>query len=319
LRGSYEPNLLLRGAELWPTPGGRGPEDVVLDRRGRAYAGLEDGRIVRFDRPGRPPVTVTTTGGRPLGLEFDPEGRLVVCDARRGLLRVDLAAPAPEPAVLADAFEGRRLAFTNNAAVAADGTIYFSESSSHNGIDHYRDELLEHRPNGSLFAFDPRSRRLERLLDGLYFANGVALAADESFLLVAETGRYRLLRLWLRGARRGTRDVLVDNLPGFPDNLSAAPDGTFWVALPTVRNRALDALLPHPFARAAVARLPERLQPQPERYGLVLNVDAGGTVVRALHDPTGRVADVTGAREHEGWLYFGSLTEPHVGRARLAS
>jgi sugar lactone lactonase YvrE len=317
-RGPYEPNLLLRPAELWPTPGGFGPEDVVLDPQGRLYAGLEDGRILRWNAPGRAPETVVDTGGRPLGLEFDPAGRLVVCDARRGLLRVDLVAPGRAPEVLADRFEGRPLSFVNNAAVSRGGVVYFTETSTHHGFARYRDDLLEHQPYGSLYALDPASGGgPERLLDGLYFANGVALAPDESFLLVAETSAYRLRRYWLRGERRGTHEVLVDNLPGFPDNLSTGAGGVFWFALPAGRNRALDALLPHPFARALVAALPDAWQPQARRYGLLLGVDARGDVVRALHDPTGRVADLTGVREHEGWLYFGSLTEPFVGRVRV--
>ncbi|HEU4536419.1 MAG TPA: SMP-30/gluconolactonase/LRE family protein [Polyangiaceae bacterium] len=317
-RGPYEPNLLLRPAELWPTPGGFGPEDVVLDGRGRLYAGLADGRILRWSAPGRDPELVTNTGGRPLGLELDPEGRLVVCDGRRGLLRVDPEASGRAPEVLADRFEGRPLSFTNNAAISRGGTIYFTETSTRHGVDRYRDDLLEHRPYGSLYALDPAAPGgPERLLDGLYFANGVALAPDESFLIVAETSAYRLRRYWLRGERRGTHEVLVDNLPGFPDNLSTGSGGVFWFALPAVRNRALDRLLPHPFARALVAALPEALQPPSERYGLILGVDARGAIVRGLHDPTGRVAEVSGVREHEGWLYFGSVTEPFVGRVRL--
>jgi sugar lactone lactonase YvrE len=316
LRGAYRQNLSLRAADLWPTPGGHGPEDVVLDARGRLYAGLENGQLLRWDAPGEAPSVIAETGGRPLGLELDQAGRLVVCDALRGLLRVDPEARGREPELLVDRFEGRKLCFTNNAAIGRDGVIYFSETSTRYNIDRYRDDLLEHRPYGNLYAFDPASGRLERLLDGLYFANGVALADDESFLLVAETGAYRVRRYWLRGERRGTYEAFVDNLPGFPDNLSRGPSGVFWLALPTVRNAALDALLPRPLVRAVVAALPPWVQPQPQRYGLVVGLSAAGEVVHALHDPTGRVAQVTGVREHEGWLYFGSLTEPHVGRVR---
>lgn len=37
------------------------------------------------------------------------------------------------------------------------------------------------------------------LLKDLYFANGVALSKDESFVLVAETFQYRISRYWLKG------------------------------------------------------------------------------------------------------------------------
>ena len=125
----------------------------------------------------------------PLGLEVDPrDGTLIVCDAYRGLLRVEETGHVR---VLADSYGGRRLKFTNNAAVAADGTVYFSDSSTRFRIEHYKQDLLEHRPNGRVFRYRPPAAGLDLVADGLYFPNGLALAPDESFLLVAQTGRLR--------------------------------------------------------------------------------------------------------------------------------
>jgi strictosidine synthase len=315
LAGIYQTNRALAAGERWPT-GGVGPEDVVVDPAGRAYVGLEDGRILRFPAGGGAPTTVADTRGRPLGLELDGEGRLIICDARRGLLRMD-GAGAGGLEVLVDAYQGRRLRFTNNAAVARDGTIYFSDSSTAHDIGHYRADILDHRPRGRLFVHDPAARSTRLLLDQLYFANGVALDADESFVLVAETSAYRICRLWLTGPRAGAHEVFIDNLPGFPDNLSTSADGLFWLALPTPRDRTLDFLLPRPRLRHLVAFLPERLQPQPARHGFVLALDADGRVVHNLQDATGACAMVTGARVHDGYLYLGSLTEPALVRHRL--
>ena len=306
LSGDYEVNDRLAGAELWPV-GGRGPEDVVVDDAGRIITGLEDGRIVRLPAGGGEPEVLVDTGGRPLGLELDPEGRLIICDARKGLLRM---APDGELETLADRYAGVSLVFTNNAAVAADGTIYFTDASRHYGIEEYKEDLLEHSGTGRLFALRPGGR-LDLLMEGLQFANGVALAPDERYLLVAETGAYRIRRFWLTPDRPGQDEIFADNLPGFPDNLSTG-DGVFWVALPSPRDRILDALLPLPWLRHVVVRLPDRLQPQPKRYGFVLGFDEAGRVVHNLQDPSGRVALVTGAREHGGRLYVGSLSEPTV-------
>jgi hypothetical protein len=79
----------------------------------------------------------------------------------------------------------------------------------------------------------------------------------------------------------------------------------------------LDALLPHPFWRKALARLPRFALPAPKRAGLVLALDASGRVVSSLADPTGaRYANVTNVVERDGWLYLGSLVEPAIGRVR---
>jgi sugar lactone lactonase YvrE len=296
---------------------GTAPEDVVVDEGGRVVTGVDDGRVLRVAPDGRVEV-VADTGGRPLGIELLGDGRLLVCDARRGLLAVDPATSAVE--VLVDRVAGEPMRFCNNAAVAADGTVYFSDSSRRFGIDHWRADLLEHSGTGRLLRCDAEAlargasaRGVEVLLDGLQFANGMALAADGSFVVVAETGAYRLTRLWLRGERAGSTDLLTDNLPGFPDNLSTGPGGLLWVALGSPRNPLLDRLHRlHPALRRAVWALPERAQPQPVRTLWVLAVDAGGAVVHDLQGPGDDYTMVTGVREHGGRLYLGSLAERAV-------
>ena len=304
LVGNYERNDRLATAELWPV-GGEGPEDVAIDSQGRLYTGLVDGRLLRLPAGGGEPELLADTGGRPLGLEMHPNGGLVVCDAERGLLHLTLDGALE---VLADRFEGEPFRFTNNAAVAADGTVYFTDASKRFGIAGYKLDLLEHSGTGRLFALRPNGR-LDLLMEGLQFANGVALDPGERYLLVAETGAYRVRRLWLTPDRPGQDEVFVDNLPGFPDNLSTG-DGVFWVAIPSPRDRVLDALLPLPWARSLVARLPDRFQPQPKRHGFVLGFDPDGKVVHNLQDPSGRVALVTGVRQRGNTIYLGSLSEP---------
>lgn len=38
---------------------------------------------------------------------------------------------------------------------------------------------------------------------GFWYANGVALSRDESYLVVAETDRIRLMKHWLKGPKVG--------------------------------------------------------------------------------------------------------------------
>jgi len=289
---------------------GTGPEDVVVDGAGRVITGVEDGRLLRIDPEGRPVGVVADTGGRPLGVELLGDGRLLVCDARRGLLAVDPERGGVE--VLLDRVAGATMKFCNNAAVAADGTVYFSDSSRRFGIDHWRADLLEHSGTGRLLRRDPDGG-VEVLLDGLQFANGVALAPDESFVAVAETGAYRLKRLWLVGGRVGQSDLLVDNLPGFPDNIAAGLSGLIWVAIGSPRNPMLDRLhRMHPSLRKAVWAMPRRLQPGPVRTLWVQAYDPAGRLVHDLQGPGDDFHFVTGMREDRGKLYLGSLVERSV-------
>jgi sugar lactone lactonase YvrE len=292
-----------------PVPG-YGTEDVLVDDAGRVLTGLEDGRIVRVSPEGGVVELLALTGGRPLGLEWAPDGSLVVCDARRGLLRLDLRTESVE--VLVDRVDGVPLRFCNNAAVAADGTVYFTDSSRDFGIDDWKADLLAHSATGRLLRRRP-SGETDVLLEGLAFANGVALAADESFVAVAETGAYALRRLWLTGARAGEQEPLVDNLPGFPDNISTGSDGLVWVALASPRDRVLDFLLPrHPLLRRVAWALPEALQPRPRRTVRVQAYDDTGSLRHDLSGEHDRFHMVTGVREHHGQVWVGSLHEPSL-------
>ena len=304
---------------------GVGPEDVAIDSEGRLITGTADGRILRVDADGRHLQVLADTGGRPLGIEIHPDGWLVVCDADRGLLRVDPESGAVTS--LVTGVSGEPFRFANNAAIDAQGRVYFTDSSRRFGIDEFKGDLLAHTSTGRLLRWTPSTADgsagdttgdttgdVEVLLDGLDFANGVALAADDSYLLVAETGGYRVRRLDLTGPDAGVARVIIDNMPGLPDNMSRGSDGVFWMAMPSTRNKLLDSLLSRPgFLRSAVWALPDSLQPDADRILWVVGLDGEGTVVRNLFVRDADYHYVTGVREHEGSLFLGSLAESALG------
>ncbi|MBV1854455.1 SMP-30/gluconolactonase/LRE family protein [Catellatospora sp. NEAU-YM18] len=300
---------------LHPLPG-TGPEDVAVAPDGTVYTGLADGRILRLRDDA---VTVVAdTGGRPLGIETASDGTLVVCDATRGLLRVRPDDGAIEEVVpVGTPVDGVPLRVCNNAALAADGTIWFSDSSSRFDLEHWKADLFEHSGTGRLLRRDPDGT-VTAVLTGLYFANGVALAADGSFVAVAETGAYRLTRHWLTGTHAGRSDLLVDNLPGFPDNIARGSDGLIWIAMGSPRNRALDLLSPRPpVLRRLVWALPDALLPQPADTVWVQAVDDLGRTVHDLQTTTPGFSMVTGVREHSGTVWLGSLQSSAVAHIVL--
>jgi sugar lactone lactonase YvrE len=306
----------LDDAILLALPAGTAPEDVVVDGDDRLVAGGDDGTVWRWpanaDRdPGARPEPVTRTGGRPLGVEIDPrDGTLIVCDAYRGLLRV---RPDGSIADLAAEVAGDPIRFCNNAAVAGDGTVYFTDSSTRYPLSAWKRDLLEHRPNGRLLRYDAADGTVDVVADGLYFPNGVALSPDERSVLLVETTTHRLLSIGLPAGE--VRELL--DLAAYPDNMSAVGDGTYWIALPSPRLPAAEKMLPHPGVRRVVALLPDRVQPRPGRYGLVALVDGDGTVLRTIHGPHGRYSMITGVRQHGSTLWLGSLTERGVARIPL--
>jgi sugar lactone lactonase YvrE len=292
---------------------GHGTEDVLVDH-GHVLTGVDDGRILRLTRDGRRLDTIADTGGRPLGIEAHPDGRLLICDAARGLLLVDRAGGEVETLVA----RGPDLRVCNNAAVCADGTIYFTDSTSRFDLEHWKADLLEHRGTGRLLRRDPDGT-VETVAGGLHFANGVALAPDESYVVVAQTGAYRLDKVVLTGPRQGQSEILADGLPGFPDNISTGSDGLIWIAMASPRVPLLDiSSRLHPALRKAVWALPEPLQVKEKRIVWARALD--GATGAVVHDFCGTHPGfhmVTGVREAGGTVYLGSLDERAVAHFDL--
>ncbi|EON23664.1 MULTISPECIES: SMP-30/gluconolactonase/LRE family protein [Nocardioides] len=289
---------------------GHGAEDVVVAPEGSVYTGTEDGLIWRLSADGRRIDKVAHTGGRPLGLELFADGDLLVCDADAGLLVVHVADGSIET-LLSD-IDGKRMRFCNNAAIAADGTIWFSDSSLHYGIHEWKDDFVQHTRTGRLCRRD-LDGTVTVLIDDLAFANGVALSRDEQFVAVAETGARTVVRWWIAGPRAGERDFLVRDLPGYPDNIARGSDGLIWVTIASPKDPLVERLQTAPMAlRKLVTRIPEKLQPKPKRTIRVQAFDDAGTLVHDIDLSDQGFHMVTGVREHAGRVWMGSLHEPAV-------
>ncbi|MGE2713432.1 SMP-30/gluconolactonase/LRE family protein [Mycolicibacterium litorale] len=288
-----------------PVPG-HAPEDVVVDAQGRLWTGVDDGRILRLTPGGGEPTVVANTGGRPLGLAVARDGRLLICDSPRGLLALDPDTGALEP--LVEAVDGRHLQFCSNVTETADGTIYFTESTSAFTYAHFKGAALEARGRGGLFRRDADGT-VTTLADGLYFTNGVTVTADGSALVFAETLGRRLSKFWLTGPKAGTITPLVSHLPGYPDNLSTGSGGRIWVAMVSPPNAAAEGLAPRaPVLRKLLWLLPDRFAPQltAEVWAVAFDPDSGEVVggLRTTHPDFGMV---TGLVEAGGRLWMGCI------------
>jgi sugar lactone lactonase YvrE len=321
LEGPLAPNNLLESAERLAVDQVSGPEDVEVSSSGKIYAGTLDGRIVSIEHRGTGDQgssevrTIAATGGRPLGIATAPNGDLIVADAVKGLLSV---TPAGRITTLSTEANGKPFHFVDDVDVARDGTIYFSDASDKFGVADHLYDMIEARPHGRLLRYDPRTKTTTALLSDLYFANGVTLSQHEEFVLVNETSRFRVVRYWLKGDRAGKSEVFVDNLPGYPDNITSNRRGAFWLALVTVRNETADWLSPRPLMKNMLAKLPRTLLPKPQAYGFVIKLDESGHILQSFQDPNGQhVPMITSAVERDGYLYLGSLSNDFVGKFKL--
>ena len=297
-----------------------GPEHVAFGPDGRLYAAVAGGNVLRMAADGSGREVFANTGGRVLGFDFDVAGNLVAADAIKGLLSI---SPAGQTTVLADAFEGEPIRFADAVVVGADGRIFFSDASRRFAPAQWGGtfeasvlDILEQSATGRVFEYDPSRRSLRLVAQRLSFANGLALSANQQALLVVETGRYRVWRIDTAARALDVRHpspqarVLLDNLPGYPDNLMRGLDGRIWLGLTKPRSAAVDSMAPHPFLRRITLRLPRALWPVPPAYGHVLAFTEDGRIVADLQDPSGAYAETTAVTETAERLYIQSL---HAG------
>ena len=317
LTGPLAPNSALTEAELLGDGRLNIPEDVAFDSEGRLYTATGDGRLLRLTREAGSAERVEMVaelGGHPLGLIVGPNDVLYVANHGVGLQAVE---PDGTVRLLADRFGERPILFADDLDVSREGVVYFSDASSRfnnttldTGPPYLPLDLLEGRPHGALYAYDTRTGEIRLLLGDLYFANGVALTSAEDAVLVVETARHRVRRLWLEGPRAGETDILIGDVPGLADGITSDRRGYLYVTLQTLRTPLFDTFLaPRPWAKALAAKVPRGiLRRSGGRYGLVVVYDEAGQPVASLHDPEGQTAfSVANAVPHEGRLYLGSL------------
>ncbi len=311
LTGVFAPNDWLARVAAIDLGTHEGPEDIARGRDGLLYASTHGGEILRISPADGSVSNFARVGGRPLGIEFDSDGSLLVANATLGVQRV---SPVGEVSLELSDLDGDPLVYADDIAIAADGTIYFSEASTKFGAADYDGtleasllDILEHGGNGLIVAYEPTSRESRVVLDNLNFANGVAVSEDQQYLLIAETGSYRILKHWLAGPNAGETEILIDNLPGFPDNINNGLNGRFWVGLVSPRSELLDRYSDSPFIRRIMQRLPAFLRPKPIPSSHVFAINGDGEVLMDLQDPAARFPMLTGVLETRGELYLSSL------------
>ena len=297
------------------------PEDVILDRNDNLYAGSRHGDIIRFLAPDYEQMEVFAhIGGQPLGMAFDRNDNLYVCIGGMGLYRI-----TPDRKVekvtdetnrsLYSVNDDSRLRLADDLDIADDGRIFFSEATVRYEMHEWPVDGLEARGNGRIICYDPNTGTTRTVLRGLKFPNGICIASDGQSILFAETFGCSIKRYWFDGPKSGKTETVIDNLPGYPDNINLASDGNYWLAMVGMRSPALDLAWKMPgFRKRMGKRVPidEWLFPN-INTGCVIKFNERGEVLESLWDLRGENHPmITSMREHRGYLYLGGIVQqPH--------
>lgn len=321
--GVHAENNRLTELNFIPLAGEEGPEHIVLGRDGKLYAAVASGNILRMNPDGSDQETFINTGGRVLGFDFDADGNLIAADAIKGLLSIN---PDRKITVLADKVGEDPIRYADAVVVAGNEKIYFSDASTRfspavwgGTFEASILDIIEQSSTGRILEYDPERKTTRVVAYGLSFANGVALSDDQKTLFVAETGKYRIWKIAVDTNNLNVTNaspqatVLLNNLPGYPDNLMRGLDGKIWLGFSKPRSPMVDSLANKPFLRKIVLRLPRSMWPVPKSYGHVIAFTEDGTVAADLQDPNGGYPETTAATETRDRLYVQSLHAKRLG------
>lgn len=324
--GVWALNDKLRDANVIGLGQVEGAEDVILDRHDNLYGGSRLGDIVRFFPPDYKRMEIYAhIGGAPLGMAFDRNDNLYVCIGGMGLYRV-----TPDRKVekatdetnrsLRSVNDDSRLRLADDLDIADDGRIFFSEATMRYEMHDWPIDALEARGNGRIICYDPRTNKTHTVLYNLMFPNGVCIASDRQSFLFAETWRCTVKRYWFDGPRTGQVETVLENLPGYPDNINMSSDGAYWMSLVGMRNPVLDLAWTMPeFRRRMAKRVPQDEWLYPNlNTGCVLKFNERGEVLETLWDlHATNHPQITSMREHKGYLYLGGLSNNRIGQYKL--
>ncbi len=321
--GPHTVNTKLANLQMIDLHGEVGPEHIAFGRDGKLYTTVASGNILRMNADGSAQEVFANTGGRVLGFDFDAQGNLIAADAIKGLLSI---APDRKVTLLTDQVDGDPIRYADGVIVAKNGKIYVTDASARFAPKDWGGtfeasilDILEQASTGRVLEFDPATKATRIVAQGLAFANGIALSQDEQNLFINETGKYRVWKIAVAASKLDVAQanpqarVLLDNLPGYPDNLMRGLDGKIWLGLAKPRNPTIDNLAAKPWMRSLTLRLPRALWPIPKAYGHVVAFTEDGKIVADLQDPSGAYPETTAITETKDRLYVQSLHAHGLG------
>jgi gluconolactonase len=193
------------------------PEGVAIHPDGSIWCGGERGQIFRLPPDGSSLEQVGSTDGFCLGLAFDAEANLFVCDLKHAaVFRMD--GRTGEVERFADGVPGRRMRIPNYPALDLEGRLYVSDSHAFG------------EPGPGVFRFERDGSGELWYAADVVFANGLALAPEGSALYVAETFAHGVFRVPIMDdGSAGERQEVATFGDALPDGLAFDADGSLYV------------------------------------------------------------------------------------------
>lgn len=301
-----------------------GAEEFTVDKDGNVYCGVHKGEkdfssgaILKI-KPDDSIEEFLVTENWVTGMQFDKNGALITLMNDLGLVKINLDKSIDT--LLIKTPNGESIRMGTGLKIASDGVIYFVNMSSTNKTSskYINKLILEMKPTGGVYSYNPKTKVTTSISEGNYFGNGLEISSNEDFILVSETSKYRILKYWIKGDKKGTSEIFIENLAGFPNNISKNKKGNFWIGFTTKRNDQLDKIHPKVGMKKIVYGLPSFVQPKAEKFGMVIEISESGEILQSLFDSKGKSVTEAGAViELNGYMYLGGDIVSYVSKSKL--
>jgi hypothetical protein len=318
LDGALKPNSLLE--DLPKGIRAEAPDNLVV--RSGTLLWSEGGRIV--DRAG---ATIADAGSEITAMAASQAGLLAVATVAKGLSIYDPASSDVTPRWQ------RKLEHVTALDFARDGRLFFCVGSRRTPPTAWSRDLMERNVDGWVGQADVASGAVREIGSRLAYPNGIVESPDGA-LLVSESWASHIVKLQCDGRKK---QVVFDEIPGYPGRLSRRSKGGYWLAIFAPRNQLIEFVLREPRYRKAMIRdvppsywvapayrsgdsFHEPLQGgalkqmgilkpwAPTRsYGLVVELDENIVPVRSFHSRSdGTRHGITSVVELDGELWMSS-------------
>jgi gluconolactonase len=150
------------------------------------FSDIPNNRIMRFSEDDGHLSVYRQPSMNSNGNTIDREGRLITCEhSGRRVTRTELDGSIT---IIADKYNGKRLNSPNDAVVASDGSIWFTDPVY--GIGGYYEGVKAEpeQEKHNVYRVDPKSGDIKVVVDDFVEPNGITFSPDEKKLYVIDTG-----------------------------------------------------------------------------------------------------------------------------------
>lgn len=308
------------------------PDDIAIDRAGNLYVSTGN-RVMHRSCDGNGEwMVLAEFEGLAGGLNFHPNGRLMVCVDGKGLVLVD----RENEQVWVDKAGEEPIRCPTSAITGPDGKIYITDGSLYHNAKDWCYDLMKKCRTGRLILYDPERDKTEVLLSGLGYPYGLTITHDGLSLIINESWEHRVLSYPLEDIQPVTQKRVIPNLPGYPARIVPSSEGGYWMSLPAMRTHLVELVLTEGKFRKEMIKNIENpeywlaptlssgndfLEPlqggairqlgivkpwaPPRSYGLVIKLDQDFDFIESYHSrPNGKRHGITGLCEYNGYLYI---------------